>query len=159
VIGGGLSGLYLSYLLNEQNIDYILLEAGSRPGGRIHTVTGPLNTPLELGATWFSDIHVHLLALINELGLTKYPQFSHGMSLFQTKSFEPPQKFFVPGSDTPSYRVQGGTAKLIDSLCEKLPEQRLRLNTEVSAIEDAGNRLKISTTRGETFYGGKVVIC
>lgn len=159
VIGAGLSGLYLSYLLNEQDIDFVLLEAGSRPGGRIHTVTGPLNTPLELGATWFSDIHVHLLSLISELGLTKYPQFSHGMSLFQTKSFEPPQKFFVPASDTPSYRIQGGTAKLIDALCEKLPEQRLRLNTEVSAIEDAGNGMKISTTQGETFYGRKVVIC
>lgn len=44
-----------------------------------------------------SDIHQHLLALKEELRLTKYPQYSEGISLFQTKSLEAPQQFFAPG--------------------------------------------------------------
>ena len=41
IIGGGLSGLTLAYLLTKRNIDFIILEASSRLGGRIQTVTGP----------------------------------------------------------------------------------------------------------------------
>ena len=96
IIGAGLSGLTLAYLLSKKNINATVLEASSRLGGRIQTTKGALLTPLELGATWFSDMHPNLLSLIDELGLQKFPQFSKGISLFQTKSFDPPQKFFVP---------------------------------------------------------------
>ncbi|MCZ2101840.1 MAG: FAD-dependent oxidoreductase [Chitinophagales bacterium] len=89
IIGGGLSGLTLAYLLSKRNIKATILEASDRLGGRIQTIKGNLETPMELGATWFSDMHPNLLALIDELGLQKYPQFSKGISLFQTKSFEP----------------------------------------------------------------------
>ncbi|MEJ5103988.1 FAD-dependent oxidoreductase [Chryseobacterium sp. MYb328] len=120
IIGGGLSALTTAYYLSKHNIDSVILEASPRLGGRIQTVKGQLETPLELGATWFSEMHTHLFSLIEELGLKKYPQFSNGISLFQTKSFEPPQKFFVPESQTPSYRIVGGTQKLIETLEETL---------------------------------------
>lgn len=35
IIGGGLSGLYAAYLLEQKSIDYILLEARDTLGGRI----------------------------------------------------------------------------------------------------------------------------
>ncbi|WP_185218103.1 NAD(P)/FAD-dependent oxidoreductase [Sphingobacterium mizutaii] len=57
IIGGGLSGLTLAYLLSKKNINVLILEASARLGGRIQTVKGKLRTPLELGATWFSDMH------------------------------------------------------------------------------------------------------
>ena len=67
IIGGGLSGLTLAYLLSKRNIKATVLEASARLGGRIQTIKGALETPLELGATWFSDMHPHLLSLIEEL--------------------------------------------------------------------------------------------
>lgn len=85
------------------------MEASARLGGRIQTIKGTLQTPLELGATWFSDMHPNLLASIEDMGLQKYPQFSKGTSLFQTKSFEPPQKFLVPEAESSSYRLAGGS--------------------------------------------------
>ncbi|MGN6511120.1 MAG: FAD-dependent oxidoreductase, partial [Chitinophaga sp.] len=121
IIGGGLSGLTSAYLLSKKNIRATILEASTRLGGRIQTVKGAIDTPLELGATWFSDMHPNLLSLIDELGLKKYPQFSKGISLFQTKSFEPTQKFFVPEAEIPSYRLAGGTQMLTDTLAKKLP--------------------------------------
>ena len=115
IVGAGLSGLTLAHLLAKKDIESTVLEASTRIGGRIQTESGKLKTPLELGATWFSNIHVNLTKLINELGLKKFPQFSEGISLFQTKSFEPAQKFYVPESESPSYRVAGGTQNLIDT--------------------------------------------
>nr|WP_324586663.1 FAD-dependent oxidoreductase [Agriterribacter sp.] len=87
-----MSGLALAFFLQKKGIKTTVIEASGRLGGRIYTVAGALGTPLELGATWFSNIHQHLPALTEELHLTKYPQYSEGISLFQTKSFEAPQK-------------------------------------------------------------------
>lgn len=61
IIGGGLSGLTLAYLLEKKGFEPTIIEASSRLGGRIHTVEGKLGTTLELGATWFSDSHLELL--------------------------------------------------------------------------------------------------
>jgi len=159
IIGGGLSGLTLSYLLAKKNINATILEASDRLGGRIQTVKGALKTPLELGATWFSDMHPNLLALIDELGLQKYPQFSKGISLFQTKSFEPPQKFFVPEAENPSYRLAGGTQMLIDTLAKKLSSENIKLNTKVTAIKEVENELLVETSNGSNLNADKVILC
>ena len=159
IIGGGLSGLTLAYLLAQKNIESIILEGSSRLGGRIQTIKGKLQTPLELGATWFSDMHPNLLSLIEKLGLKKFPQFSKGMSLFQTKSFEPPQKFFVPEADAPSYRIAGGTQMLIDTLSKKIAFENIRLNTKAIAIKEAEGQLCVETLNGEMIYADKVVLC
>lgn len=130
IVGGGLSGLTLAYRLHEKNIDITILEAASRLGGRIMTVAGASGTPLELGATWFSGMHTHLISLLEEVGLEKYPQFSEGISLFQTKSFEPAQQFYVPAGETPSYRIAGGTQALINVLAARLSSPATRPNEQ-----------------------------
>jgi monoamine oxidase len=186
IIGGGLSGVYLAYLLRQQNYAPLVLEAAPRLGGRIQTVQGPGGTPLELGATWFSAQHPHLLALLGELGLPKYPQYAAGISLFQTKSFEPAQQFVVPESDTPSYRLAGGTQRLIDALAEqfvvpesdtpsyrlaggtqrlidalavKLPAGSVLLNQRVVAIEETPAGVTVRTAANDHYQGAAAVVC
>ncbi|WP_313261505.1 NAD(P)/FAD-dependent oxidoreductase [Sphingobacterium sp.] len=159
IIGGGLSGLTLAYLLSKRNINAIILEASARLGGRIQTVKGKLQTPLELGATWFSDMHPNLLSLIRELGLQKYPQFSKGISLFQTNSFEPPQKFFAPETEMSSYRLVGGTQMLTDTLAQKLPSDAILRNTTVTAIKEKETSVLIETDTDRIFEGDKVIVC
>ena len=159
IVGAGLSGLTLSYWLSKRNIESIILEASSRIGGRIQTEKGKLDTPLELGATWFSDVHFNLISLIEELQLDKYPQFSSGKSLFQTKSFEPAQQFFVPETDSLSYRLVGGTQKMIDTLAKKIPSSSIMLNSKVIAITDEVSELSVEITNGEKITANKVVLC
>lgn len=159
IIGGGLSGLTLAYLLSQRSIKTTVLEASDRLGGRIQTVKGVLETPLELGATWFSTMHTNMICFLDELGLHKYPQFSEGISLFQTKSFEPPQKFFVPQAQTPSYRLVGGTLMLIDTLTAKLPHGTISLNTKVTGVKNSETCILVETDGGKTFCADKVVIC
>lgn len=159
IIGGGLNGLVLAYLLSKENIHATILEASPRLGGRIQTLKGNLETPLELGATWFSDVHQNLLSLLNELSLKKYAQFSIGKSLFQTKSFEPPQEFYIPESESPSYRIIGGTQALIETLAQKIPQGPIFFNTKVSKITELGNEIVISTSKGKNFHADIVVSC
>lgn len=157
--GGGLSGLTLAYLLSKKNINASIFEASDRLGGRIQTIKGTLETPLELGATWFSDMHPNLLSLIDELGLQKYPQFSKGISLFQTKSFEPTQKFLVPEAENPSFRLVGGTQTLIDTLAEKLSSENIKLNTKITAIKEMEDGLLVETSNGQELKTDKLILC
>lgn len=159
IVGGGLSGLTLAYNLQQKGMVVTILEASSRLGGRIQTVNGKLGTPMELGATWCSDMHPNLLALIDELGLTIYAQYSEGISLFQTKSFEPPQQFYVPGAETPSYRLTGGTQTLINRLLQKIDRNNIYLDAKVMAVKELGTNLAVETAGGKVFNADKVVIC
>ncbi|GAB3708554.1 FAD-dependent oxidoreductase [Spirosoma flavus] len=159
ILGGGLSGLCLAYFLRNKPLSVTILEASPRLGGRIHTVAGVLATPLELGATWFSNRHPTLLKLVEELGLTIFPQFSEGVSLFQSKSFEPPQKFFIPASEAPSYRLAGGTGQLIKALAKKLDATSIHLDSEVTGIQEVQQGVIIQTANNRTYHANRVVSC
>jgi monoamine oxidase len=159
IIGGGLSGLTLAYLLEKKDIDVTVLEASSRLGGRIQTVEGNLGTPLELGATWFSDIHKNILTLLNELQIRKYPQYTRGATLFQTKSFEPPQVFSIPEAENPSYRIVGGTHTLINALRARLKRTEIILNTRVTHISSSKDGL-LAIKAGEVkMQFDRIVVC
>ena len=159
IIGGGLSGLCLAYYLQQQQYEPIVLEAASRFGGRIQTVKGEHDTPLELGATWFSIQHPALLALLTELGLQRYEQYATGITLFQTKSFEPVQQFVVPESEAPSFRIAGGTQRLIEALVAQLPAQHLHLRQQVVQVREAGDEVEVLTADGSCHRGARAVIC
>ncbi|TGN01032.1 flavin monoamine oxidase family protein [Leptospira yasudae] len=69
VLGGGISGLYASYLLGKTGIKVKLIEATDRLGGRIRTVADGSGNVLDLGAEWIQNEHRTARSLIRELGL------------------------------------------------------------------------------------------
>lgn len=159
IIGAGLSGLTLACLLEKKGFDISIIEASDRIGGRILTVEGKSGTPLELGATWFSDQHHELLSLLKALGLKKYPQFTKGAALFQTQSFEPPQIFSIPETEQPSYRLAGGTHNLIQTLRLKLVQTKIILNSKVIRINANDNKTLTIETENQTFQCKKAIVC
>lgn len=159
IIGGGLSGLTLAYQLEKRGLEVTILEASSRLGGRIQTIEGTLGTPLELGATWFSDIHKKLIELLNELALEKYPQYTKGSALFQTKSFEPPQVFSIPEAENPSYRIAGGTQTLINALEKKLTRTKIILNKKITQISSDKDGLLSLEASDFTMKFDSAVVC
>src|SRR5690606_30470564 len=72
---------------------------------------------------------------------------------------EPPQKFFVPEAETPSYRLVGGTQMLIDMLAQKLPDDAVLLNKKVTVIKETENGMILETADGKVMDADKVVIC
>ncbi|EMN14215.1 NAD(P)-binding Rossmann-like domain protein [Leptospira borgpetersenii str. Brem 307] len=69
VLGGGIAGLYTSYLLGKTGIKVQLIEATDRLGGRIRTVADVSGNFLDLGAEWIQAEHKTAKSLIRELGL------------------------------------------------------------------------------------------
>jgi monoamine oxidase len=67
-----------------------------------------------MGATWFGKQHPTLTALLDELGIPYFKQHTKGISLFETMSFVPPQKFEI--QMLRNLVPQGGTATLIKKI-------------------------------------------
>lgn len=158
IIGAGLTGLTLAYLLKKRNINALILEADSKIGGRIQTINGINNTKIEMGATWFGDHHLHLKNLILELNLKYFKQFTKGVSLFETDSMTAPQRFEIPtNEEEPSYRIIGGTNQLINTLADKLDTKQIELNSKIINITEKGDELILLNDQGKLYKAYKVV--
>ena len=138
IVGGGLSGLYAAYLLEQRGItDYVVLEARDVPGGRIAStppVTGT-GDRFDLGPTWFwPGLQPQLDQLVRDLGLERFEQFERGDMLIEQSPTSAPVR--MPGylTSPTSFRLQGGMGALVDALHLRLDSGRVRTGMEVRSI-------------------------
>lgn len=155
IIGAGLSGLLAGYRLKKEGIPFKILEARNRIGGRIHTIYGVNNTPIEMGATWFTSQHKNLIALLEELKIDSFEQHTDRTVFYQPSPTSPTQAIQIPSQPT-SYRISGGTSNLINTLYQKLDPNDVLFNQTVTAIKIYENAVTINAK--EVFEGNKVVL-
>ncbi len=157
IIGAGLCGLYTAFLLRRKGIEVLVLEANDRMGGRIKTVTATTGVTMEMGATWFGNQHRNLLELVHEFGIPYFRQHTQGISLFETMSFVPPQKFEISAAEEPSFRIEGGTKVLIEQLISKVGMEHIKTQTKVTSIKEQGDQLIVTDSKGNNYSADKVI--
>ena len=150
-----MSGLLLAYRLKNSGMPFKVLEARNRIGGRIFTIKGTNDTPVEMGATWFHQEHRHLLHLLRELDVQIYEQYMDGTAFFQAHEGVPAESFVMP-DQSPSYRITGGTIELIRKLESRLDSDDIWLEQPVSEIDFSQNEVRIKAK--ETFLAQKVIL-
>ena len=71
IIGAGFAGLSAAYYLHKKKIDFVILEARNRIGGRVfsHTISQQENLVIELGAEWVGNSHTRIRELCDEFKL------------------------------------------------------------------------------------------
>lgn len=158
IIGGGLSGLLAASLLKDQLPDkkITLLEARPEPGGRIRTIRSNSEAPVEMGATWLTGAHTRLMALLQGLDIEVIPQHTGSQAIYEFSPESPPQMVQLPGGGEPSYRIKGGTDRIITALQGTLDEKQMICSSPVEAIREISEGLEVYTP-GET-YRAKMVI-
>ena len=91
IVGGGLSGLHCAYELAREGIDFILIEARERLGGRILSVgvdgefSDGTQTGFDLGPAWFWPGQTRMEQLVRDLDLVDavFTQYGTGDSLYE----------------------------------------------------------------------------
>ncbi|XP_038066065.1 LOW QUALITY PROTEIN: probable flavin-containing monoamine oxidase A [Patiria miniata] len=86
IVGAGIAGLTAAYRLQKQKpgIKVLVLEAKDRVGGRTYTteLEGAHGKDIwDLGGQWVGSSQYHIIWLLNELGLEKYPQYTTGKKM------------------------------------------------------------------------------
>ncbi|MFD3003883.1 flavin monoamine oxidase family protein [Pontibacter toksunensis] len=159
IVGAGLSGLSAAYYLKKKGIDALVVEARERWGGRIETVQAAGNgTPVEMGATWFAEKHTHLMRLLKELDLPFYKQYQKGIGVFETDASQEAQLFQVPDPEEASYRMAGGTSKLMDALVQHIGRDRIVLSSPIARISEGEDYIETITSKGERFTSKYLII-
>jgi monoamine oxidase len=86
VLGAGLAGLSAAYRLHQAGHDVTVLEAQSRPGGRVETIRAPLPDGMhaEAGAVFIGSSHVLVMTYCRLFGvpLTPLPSDAPGMAIW-----------------------------------------------------------------------------
>jgi monoamine oxidase len=157
IIGGGLAGIYAAKLLRTAGLDLKLLEARDRLGGRILSVDEAgliCEDGFDLGPSWFwPNVQPRLAALVNELGLSSFPQNNDGDVIFERMSRETPGRYRATHQEPQTMRVGGGTGALVRALAAYLPDGSLHLNSCVKtmALEEKGVLLIITRLDGSEY--------
>ena len=136
ILGAGMAGLVAGYELSKLGHDVSILEARTRPGGRVHTLREPFSDGLyaEAGAARIPDNHDLTLKYVKEFSLPLEPFYPHRLSAVR---FDRGSREEVPiegftdamtrnfGEDlggTPErwHKIKGGTDLLPKGFAEKL---------------------------------------
>ena len=163
IIGGGLSGLYAAFLLEQKGIDYILIEARDRLGGRIAVAKSSAgqddssqsinheksHNGFDLGPSWFwPEYQPQLSSLIEALGLPRFAQFEEGDMMVERGTNELPIRTQGYQSSPPSMRLEGGMTALIDALYARLDAKHIVTGQIVRRLTKTGQHIEIASEYG-----------
>ncbi|QOD12159.1 FAD-dependent oxidoreductase [Psychrobacter sp. 28M-43] len=160
IVGGGLSGLYAAFLLEQKGIDYILIEARDRLGGRITVAKSSVaqnassqsinheksNDGFDLGPSWFwPEYQPQLSSLIEALGLPRFAQFEEGDMMVERAANQPPVRMQGCKSEPPSMRLVGGMAALIEALYARLDASCIMTGQTVRQLNKTPQHIEVQS--------------
>lgn len=148
IIGGGIAGLYAARLLDAAGIDFRLLEARDRLGGRVLSVDASGQSAadgFDLGPSWYWPMmQPGMAAVVESLGLEIFPQCTNGDVIFERMSREPPHRYSQVDNQGGSMRIKGGTAALVRALIAGVPDEKIILEAQVRRISTAGSAVTVT---------------
>ena len=155
IIGGGLSGLGLAHMLAQEGLDFQLVEARERFGGRILSAPHG-DTRYDLGPAWFWPGQPRMDALVHHFELRKFDQFASGSLTFENEKGHVERGRGYP-SMAGSYRLEGGFGALVDALTATLPPERLHLSKQITALSQSTDSI-VATTANDRFTAKRAVL-
>ncbi|MEP3106451.1 MAG: NAD(P)/FAD-dependent oxidoreductase [Hyphomicrobiales bacterium] len=133
IVGAGLAGLSLADQLQEIGIDYQLIEARERIGGRILSHSFG-DGSFDMGPAWFWPGQPRLAAMAKRFDLEIFEQYAAGEILSEDNRGTV-RRGIGFSSMQGSYRMAGGLGELTYSLAAVLPKDRLHLNSKLKLLE------------------------
>ncbi|MBW4204113.1 FAD-dependent oxidoreductase [Enterobacter cloacae subsp. cloacae] len=150
IIGAGISGLYAATLLEKAGVDYVILEARDRTGGRVlsglELAGASAGIHVDMGAAWFwPDIQPDFAHLIERLNLPVIAHGRPGDMLYERQLNSPPERYPAWESSPASFRLKGGMQALTAALKSQLPAEKIKTGHQVVAVSRAGKEVLVHT--------------
>jgi monoamine oxidase len=122
IIGAGFAGLAAAYKLHQRKIDFVILEARNRIGGRVisHTIDANEKLVVELGGEWVGNSHKRMIELCNEFKLTLFDNYLNTRLIYKGEYFDKGQWGFSTAWEKKFEQMKADYKKLTDSGEKKL---------------------------------------
>ncbi len=158
IVGAGAAGLAAGYLLQQQGIDFQILEASPSYGGRMKRTTKFANFPIPLGAEW---IHVNpdiLEEIVNDdsvevdIETTLYdPDVDYG--LYKGERITLHEADFIEDSKF----INATWFDFFEQYILPSVEARITYNAAVEAIDYSAEVIQV-TTQNETYSAERIIV-
>ncbi len=164
IVGAGGAGLAAAKILERNNIDYLILEATNRYGGRLKKDTTLADFPIDLGAEWIHS-HPKVLNVIKgksgdqiDEELIPYKLDStlkwDGKKLKSSNFYSNMFYRFLPES-----KFKNSTwFDFLDEHIASEVKHKIVYNAAVNRIDYTGDLVKVTTQNGEVYEGDKVLV-
>lgn len=164
IIGAGGSGLAAARILERNNIDYQILEASNRYGGRLKKDTTLTDFPIDLGAEWIHS-HPRVLNVIkgkhgDEIDEDIIPYKLETAMKWDGEELKSSIRYwnnfyrFMPES-----KFKSSTwFDFLDQNIAREVKHRIVYNAAVNSIDYTSDKVIIRTTSGDTYEADKVLV-
>jgi monoamine oxidase len=151
IVGGGLTGLALAHSLTETGVDFCLVEARDRLGGRMSSMPLPgAAGRVDLGPSWFWPGQPRIARLLETHRIGFFPQPTAGRLVFETRDGAVRRDLeLAPMAG--ALRIDGCARALVDALAATLDADCVLPGRAVTQLRDGGAHLtaRLASTSGE----------
>ncbi|MEM6378202.1 MAG: NAD(P)/FAD-dependent oxidoreductase [Bacteroidota bacterium] len=165
IIGAGASGLAAATILEKNGVDYEIIEASNRYGGRLMKVEGFADFPIDIGAEW---IH-NMPQVLNRLKGIRDDEIREELIPYQlvsSASWDGENYVEIPKKDLdeyfagfPEYKFKRKTwYDFVDEHFAQKVKHRIRYNSPVVEIDYSGKQVSLKLGSGESIIADKVLV-
>ena len=165
IVGAGASGLAAAKVLEKNNIDYTILEATNRYGGRLKKDTTLADFPIDIGAEWIHSAPVTLNKLKGKHG-DEIDEELIPYNLDCTAVWNGTEYKINPGwqdnfmyNFMPESKFKNSTwYDFVNENIAKTVLHNIQYNSPVVSIDYSDNQVSVKTLNGTTFDADRVLV-
>ena len=165
IIGAGASGLAAANILEKNNIEYVILEATNRYGGRLKKDTTLADFPIDLGAEWIHSAPITLNVLKGKAG-TQIDEELIPYRLENTARWDGKEYKTVSTWENnlrynfmPESKFKNTTwYDFVNDNIAKNVKDKIKFNSPVTSIDYSKNEVIVTTSNGEKHKAEKVLV-
>ncbi|MBO3698100.1 NAD(P)/FAD-dependent oxidoreductase [Roseivirga sp. E12] len=160
IIGAGAAGLTAGHVLNQQGIDFEIIEASSVYGGRIKEIQGFADFPIDLGGEWIHTKASILSDLLNDntisdkIEIINYsPETLHVWNNGKLKKRNIFTHFYGELKFKNTTWFSFFDRYIVPGISDKI-----RLNSPVQSIDYSSDIITVTDTSNTTYTGDRVIL-
>lgn len=166
IVGAGASGLAAAATLERQGIDYKIIEATDRYGGRVKKNEGFADFPLDLGAEWVHQRKEILNTMIgkdpkDEIGIDLIPYETLNSYTWDGEEYEQlsPTMMRLSYSMHPEHKFKSTTwFDYLDTHFAQHVKDNIIYNSPITEIDYSGDQVKLKTADKKTYSADRVIV-
>ncbi len=158
IIGAGAAGMTAGYLLNQQGVDFQILEASTVLGGRMKTTTDFVDFPIPMGAEWLHVKRGVFDEIVNDSNISVQTQTTPYDPNTDTALYKGQEVSMQDlGFDIDQKFIGASWLDFFEQYVVPSIQNNISYNQVVTAIDYSGEKIRVNTSNSE-FIADKVIV-